>query len=105
MSFGEFLNPDFWCSRQFIFVSWKYISVALSSVCEMISEYVSACLSLTTILFEERERDPEHFSKDPNLSSITSSLVKMQSIPSDRTHGTLAKNHGKSLASLAKILP
>ena len=25
-------------------------------------------------------------------------------IPSDRRHGTLAKNHGKSLASLAKIL-
>ena len=25
--------------------------------------------------------------------------------PSDRRHGTLAKNHGKSLASLAKILP
>ena len=26
-------------------------------------------------------------------------------LPSNRRHGTLAKNHGKSLASLAKILP
>ena len=28
-----------------------------------------------------------------------------KSYPSDRRHGRLAKNHGKSLASLAKILP
>ena len=29
----------------------------------------------------------------------------LQCTPSDRRHGTLAKNNGKSLASLAKILP
>ena len=34
-----------------------------------------------------------------------SDCILNKGIPSDRRHGTLAKNHGKLLASLAKILP
>ena len=54
------------------------------------------------------------FSFSPEAKQLCQAVVELARIvidymnscePSDRRHGTLAKNHGRSLASLAKILP
>ena len=91
-----------------VYPKWgNYTVGALDGANKPVFIQTSRGVKSVAIKHQAREKKPASDSKTFDFFSFRIELAAPQkcTLPSVRSHGTLAKIHGKFLASLAKILP